>query len=159
MQAALPAAIHAAGQGDPAMLLHLRRDTAGPPTKLGDLSAGLNVVTNCQDTLLPYALSTPLADRPALLESGLALGDQALYPFTHATVVTNSIAHDCLDWPDAEGITPISTAPLPDVPALILDGRLDLRTPLENGQEIARELPHASIVTVPGRAMTSSTAT
>jgi pimeloyl-ACP methyl ester carboxylesterase len=150
IQAALPAAIRAAVEGDPAMLLHLRRDTAGPPSKLADISAGLNVTTNCQDTRLPYALSTPLPDRPALLESGLTLDDQALYPFTHATVVTNSVAHDCLLWPDAEGISAPSTAPLPDVPALILDGRLDLRTPLENGQEIARELPRASVVTVPG---------
>ena len=150
VQAALPAAIRAAAEGDPAMLLRLRRATAGPPTKLADLSAGLNVATNCQDTRLPYALSTPFADRPALLDQGLTLDDQALYPFTHATVESNSIAHDCLQWPDAEGISPPSTAPLPDVPALILDGRLDLRTPLENGQEIARELPHASVVTVPG---------
>ncbi len=74
VQAALPAAIHAADNGDPAMLLHLRRATAGPPTKLADLSAGLNVATNCQDTHLPYPLSAPFADRPALLEQGLTLG-------------------------------------------------------------------------------------
>jgi pimeloyl-ACP methyl ester carboxylesterase len=150
VQAALPAAIRAAVKGDPAMLLRLRRASAGPPTKLADLSAGLNVATNCQDTRLPYALSAPLSGRPALLGQGLAFDDKALYPFTHATVEENSIAHDCLDWPDAEGISPPSLAPLPDVPALILDGRLDLRTPLENGQDVARELPHASIVTVPG---------
>ena len=150
VQAALPAAIHAAVEGDPAMLLRLRRATAGPPVRLADLSAGLNVTTNCQDTRLPFALSAPLADRPALLEQGVTLDDHALYPFTHATVATNSVAHDCLLWPDAEGVSVPSTAPLPDVPALILDGRLDLRTPLENGQELARELPHASVVTVPG---------
>ena len=33
VQAALPAAIHAADNGDPAMLLHLRRAIAGPPTQ------------------------------------------------------------------------------------------------------------------------------
>ena len=132
------------------MLLRLRRATAGPPTKLADLSAGLNVATNCQDTHLPYPLSAPFADRPGLLDQGLTLGDAALYPFTHATVASNSIAHDCMLWPGAAGISPPSEAPMPDVPALILDGRLDLRTPLENGRELARELPHASIVTVAG---------
>jgi pimeloyl-ACP methyl ester carboxylesterase len=150
VQAALPAAIHAADAGDPAMLLRLRRASAGPPIRLADLSAGLNVATNCQDTRLPYALRTPFADRPALLDSGLTLSDQALYPFTHATVASNSVAHDCLLWPDADGISPPSTAPLPDVPALILDGRLDMRTPLENGRVLAQELPHARVVTVPG---------
>jgi pimeloyl-ACP methyl ester carboxylesterase len=150
VQAALPAAIRAAVKGDPAMLLRLRHAIAGPPTRLADLSAGLNVATSCQDTRLPYPLSAPFSDRPGLLEQGLTLDDRALYPFTHATVASNSLAHDCLLWPDAEGISPPSTAPLPDVPALILDGRLDLRTPLENGRELARELPHAQIVTVPG---------
>jgi pimeloyl-ACP methyl ester carboxylesterase len=150
VQAALPAAIRAATQGDPAMLLRLRRATAGPPTKLADLSAGLNVATNCQDTRLPYPLSAPLGDRPAMLEQGLTLDDRALYPFTHATVASNSVAHDCLLWPDAPGISPPSTAPLPDVPALILDGRLDLRTPLENGRALAQQLPRAQVVTVPG---------
>jgi pimeloyl-ACP methyl ester carboxylesterase len=150
LQAALPAAIHAANAGDPAMLLRLRRASAGPPTRLADLSAGLNVTTDCQDTRLPYALSTPFADRPALLDAGLTLSDAALYPFTHSAVVSNSVAHDCLLWPDAEGISAPSTAPLPDVPALILDGRLDMRTPLENGRLLARDLPHARVVTVPG---------
>lgn len=150
LQAALPAAIHAADAGDPAMLLRLRRAGAGPPIRLADLSAGLNVTTNCQDTRLPYALGTPFADRPALLDAGLPLGDQALYPFTHATVAGNSVAHDCLLWPGAPGISAPSTAPLPDVPALILDGRLDMRTPLENGRLLARELPHARVVAVPG---------
>jgi pimeloyl-ACP methyl ester carboxylesterase len=150
VQAALPAAIRAATQGDPAMLLRLRRATAGPPTKLADLSAGLNVATNCQDTRLPYPLSAPLGDRPGMLEQGLTLDDRALYPFTHATVASNSVAHDCLLWPDAPGISPPSTAPLPDVPALILDGRLDLRTPLENGRALAQQLPRAQVVTVPG---------
>jgi pimeloyl-ACP methyl ester carboxylesterase len=150
VQAALPAAIHAANAGDPTLLLRLRRDSAGPPIRLADLSAGLNVVTNCQDTRLPYSFAMPLPDRPPLLDQGLTLGDQALYPFTHATVASNSVAHDCLQWPDTPGISPPSTAPLPDVPALILDGRLDMRTPLENGRVLARELPHARIVTVPG---------
>jgi pimeloyl-ACP methyl ester carboxylesterase len=151
VQPALPAAIHAALEGDPAMLLRLRRDSAGPPTKLADLSAGLNVATNCQDTRLPYALSSPFEDRPALVEQGLAgYSDEALYPFPRATVLSNSVASDCLRWPGDEGASPPSAAPLPDVPALILDGRLDLRTPLENGRELAKELPHARIVTVAG---------
>jgi pimeloyl-ACP methyl ester carboxylesterase len=151
LQPALPAAIHAAVEGDPAMFLRLRRDSAGPPTKLADLSAGLNVTTNCQDTRLPYPLSSPFEDRPALVEQGLAaFSDQALYPFPRATVLSNSVASDCLLWPGDEGVSPPSTAPLPDVPALILDGRLDLRTPLENGRELATELPHARVVTVAG---------
>jgi hypothetical protein len=39
---------------------------------------------------------------------------------------------------------------MPNVPALILDGQLDLRTPLENGLEVAAELPRAKMVVVGG---------
>ncbi|MDX6656629.1 MAG: hypothetical protein QOH62_1422 [Solirubrobacteraceae bacterium] len=151
VQPALPAAIRAAVEGDPAMFLRLRRDSAGPPMKLADLSAGLNVVTNCQDSPLPYPLSSPFGDRVPLVEQGLAgYSDQALYPLPRAAVISNSLASDCVLWPGDAGVSPPSTAPLPDVPALILDGRLDLRTPLENGREVANELPHARIVTVAG---------
>ncbi len=151
LQPALPAAVHAALRGDPAMLLRLRRDAGGPPTTLADLSAGLNATTDCLDTRLPYALSTPLAARPALVDQGLSgYSDQSLYPFTRATVQRTSVARDCLLWPGDGHETPPSDAPLPDVPALILDGRLDLRTPLENGRALARELPRASVVTVAG---------
>ena len=58
LQPALPAALHAAAQGDSAAMRRLHAIGEGGPTKLGDLSAGLNAATSCEDVRLPYALTT-----------------------------------------------------------------------------------------------------
>jgi hypothetical protein len=79
--------------------------------------------------------------------AGIAPAD--LGPFDPLTVRRLSFAQQCLFFPN-ESVAPPSSAQLPDVPALIFDGRLDMRTPLENGREVAAQLPHAQVVTVAG---------
>lgn len=150
LQAALPGALAAAARGDDALLLRLRRIADGGRTPTSELSYALNVTTGCEDTRLPYALSTPPARRADALSSSLAALDPGLYaPFDAATVQRTSYAEDCLDWP-ADVVRAPSTDPLPDVPALLLSGRLDLRTPMENALALAEELPRAQVVRVPG---------
>lgn len=150
LQPALPAAIRAAVRGDPAALLRLRRVAGGPPTKLRDLSFGLNVITGCQDARLPYALSSPLEQRPALVSAAVAaLTPAELGPFDAATALRAGYVEDCVRFP-VGAAKATSSAPLPDVPALLLGGRLDVRTPLENAREVAKELPRARVVAVPG---------
>jgi pimeloyl-ACP methyl ester carboxylesterase len=150
LQPALPGAIRSAVRGDVAPLLRLRRIGDGPPTKLRDLSVALNVATGCEDTRLPYALTTPFDERPGLAQQGIdSVPASGLAPFDAATALSTSYAQDCLLWPP-DPVDPPSEDPLPDVPALILDGRLDLRTPLENGRALAALLPRAQVVTVPG---------
>lgn len=149
LQAALPGAIAAARGGDAAPLARLRRVAAGARNPLRELSGGLNVVTGCQDARLPYALTTPLAERPAQAAAALAALDPASYaPWDARTVLTAGYVDDCLRFPGA-GAAP-AAGPLPAVPTLVLAGRLDLRTPLENGDALAAELPGAERVNVSG---------
>lgn len=151
LQPALPAALAAARAGDLAPLLRLRRVGDGGEESFRDISGGLNVTTLCNDTALPYALTTPLDSRPGLITAALdAIAPEDYAPFDKATVLANSIADDCRRWPAGDEPTRPSTAPLPDVPTLILDGRLDLRTPLENAEELAAQIPSAQTVIVPG---------
>jgi len=152
LQPALPGAISSAVHGDPAPLLRLVAIGEGPPTKTSDLSVGLNAATICEDSPFPYSLTgTAIADRPALMMQALATVPPAqLGPFDPASVLADSDAEQCSQWPQDPAIDPISTAPLPDVPALILSGQLDTRTPLENGAAVAAMLPHSSAVVVPG---------
>ncbi len=70
-------------------------------------------------------------------------------PFDGQTVVRTSYVDDCLRWPQDAPKRPYA-GPLPDVPALLLGGRLDLRTPIENAQATARQLPRASVVSLRG---------
>jgi pimeloyl-ACP methyl ester carboxylesterase len=150
LQAALPGAIAAARAGDPSELLRVRRVGEGPVTPTKDLSFGLNVTTGCEDAELPYSLTTPLDQRPAIVaQAAAALDPSVLNPFDAATIERSSYVDDCIDWPTDVTAQP-SAAPLPDVRALLLSGRLDTRTPLENGAATHAALPHSSFVTVPG---------
>jgi pimeloyl-ACP methyl ester carboxylesterase len=150
LQASLPAAISAARRGDPALLMRLRRIGEGAPTRLADLSFGINAATGCEDVALPYPLATPLPDRPAIAQQALAAIPPTDYdPFDGQTVLRTSYVDDCLDWP-GDAVRPPFTGPLPDVPALLLGGRLDTRTPIENAFATQRELPHSAVVTLKG---------
>jgi len=151
LQAALPGAIAAARAGDAAPLLRLRRLAQGPAVPVTELSATLNVATTCADVKLPYTFLTPYPDRWTLWRRGTdAVPDSAFAPFSRASVIDMSLAHDCLRWPLGDTPAAPSTAPLPDVPALLLSGRLDTRTPLENSEELLGQLPHGQLLTVAG---------
>jgi pimeloyl-ACP methyl ester carboxylesterase len=150
LQPALPAALHAAVRGDTAPMARLRRIGEGGPTKLADLSAGLNAATSCDDARLPYALTDPPPERETATRAALsAIAPTRYAPFGAGTVLRTSYAEDCLDWPPDVSAAP-STAPLPAVPTLLLSGRLDLRTPLENAEAVQAAIPGAQRVTVAG---------
>jgi pimeloyl-ACP methyl ester carboxylesterase len=151
LQAALPGAIAAAARGDAAPLLRLRRYAQGPPTPVKEFSSTLNVATTCADVKLPYTLQTPYPDRWTLWRHGVdGVPDSAFAPFSRPAVTDTSVAHDCLRWPLGDTPAAPSTDPLPDVPALLLSGRLDTRTPLENARELLPSLPHGQLLTVAG---------
>jgi pimeloyl-ACP methyl ester carboxylesterase len=151
LQSALPAAVSAAARrGDLAPLLRLRRAAQGPPLSLDELSWGLNLATTCLDARLPYALASPLQTRPPLVRAAFAGIAPARYaPWDPGTVLKTSTVEDCRLWPP-QNVRASFTGPLPDVPALLLGGRLDTRTPFENARATARELPHASLVGLRG---------
>jgi hypothetical protein len=150
LQAALPGAIRSAVSGDPSLLLRLRKIGDGGSSKLSELSYGLNVTTSCLDVRLPYALTTPLEQRPPIAQAATDAVVPTLFaPFGRDAISRTSYVQDCLQWPTDK--TALASAdPLPDVPTLLLGGRLDMRTPLENAKAVARELPHASIISVAG---------
>lgn len=151
LENALPAAIDAAVHGDPTPLLRLRRPSDGPPTPAKDFSVGLNVATTCADVRLPYTFAAPYADRfQAWLHGTDALPTSAFAPFSRRAVIETSTAHDCLRWPQGDVFTAPSTAPLPDVPTLLLSGRWDTRTPTENARALLASLPHGQLLTVGG---------
>src|SRR3954470_63795 len=150
LQAALPAAVRSAVEGDATPLLRLVQPAIGPPSGLRELSEGLNVATTCDDIRLSYPIDSPIAGRrEQMLAAVAAAPADKLGPFSRRLTTDFSVDEECLLYPPTVTTAP-STAPLPDVPALVLSGRQDWRTPLENGLAVAAELPRAQFVTVPG---------
>ena len=151
LRAALPGAIYSAAHGDPAVLLRLAdlNEAQGEPATPEDFAAAVYAATLCEESPLPWAHGTPFDQRPGDAAAAAALrGQSAFMPLGTAAVLQSDLLALCERWPEATP-APAKYGPLPDVPTLILEGALDLRTPVEGAQRVAAQLPHTTFVTVP----------
>jgi pimeloyl-ACP methyl ester carboxylesterase len=151
LRTALPAALEAAGRGDADPLLRLASSGSTPGGE--DEDEAVNEVrllaTDCVESRLPWSPTSDPSTRPALLEQALAADAARYAPFPVEAVAPHLTATLCLGWPSTpEPPAPSSTGP--DVPVLVLGGREDLRTPLEDQRRAAAQFPNAKVVGVPG---------
>jgi pimeloyl-ACP methyl ester carboxylesterase len=151
IQAALPAAIHAAHQGYTRPLLRLfDLDTRTSLLKAEDLSFGLYAATTCADVQFPWAPSAPPSERGATLSAAVtALPAGSFGPFGSWAARTG-VAYFCNLWPSPAGNTPLGTGPLPNVPVLTFSGGLDFRTPTAGAAAVTNLFPQGHLVVVPG---------
>jgi hypothetical protein len=77
-----------------------------------------------------------------------ALAPASLRPFNRTAALLGELVPLCLGWPVASP-PPAAPGPLPQVPTLVLEGQADLRTPLEDGQDLAAQIPGATVVAIP----------
>jgi pimeloyl-ACP methyl ester carboxylesterase len=146
----LPAALHSAREGDLAPLLRLSRIAleVGEIVDPRQLSAALNFATLCSEGPLPWSASTPIGDRLAEARAtAAAVGDAAFAPFDALTAYDVSTI-GCVSWPSPARPPADESGPLPPVPALLLNGVDDLRTPLEGARGVAAALPRGRLVAV-----------
>lgn len=147
-RAELPAVIHALARRDatPALRTVARLN--------GGSGGGVNEVrflaTTCSEAVLPWDPAAPAGDRPARLGDALAAAPDAYAPFPAAAALPHLPATLCLGWPETpRPPAPPSSDAGPGAPVLLLAGREDLRTPLENQREAAEPYPNARVVAVP----------
>jgi pimeloyl-ACP methyl ester carboxylesterase len=152
LRAGLPAAMRSALNGDAAPLLrlsHRAESTVSEP--LSDFSNALYAATRCGEGPLPWSAATPLADRPPATAAALAAtSPAALWPLDAPTLLSaNESLLLCRLWPSPPRSADLTTGPFPAVPALVLSGAADLRTPAETASAVSRLLPRATHVVVP----------
>lgn len=170
LRALVPAALHGAVAGDPAPLVRLtalvyrQASVARGPAGADETSSStVNHATNCEETRFPWARDAapraaawggvpgdpePRAAAVAAAVQGVPATSYA--PFTGLEVVTSreSPARECMAWPHtSRAPEALGAAPAPDVPALVLSGEHDLRTPLESAVKIAARFPRGQVVT------------
>jgi pimeloyl-ACP methyl ester carboxylesterase len=152
LRAALPGAVHSALTGDPAPILRLARtaDRVGEEP-VSYFSPGLFAATTCEEGPLPWSRTSPVTGR---LDEGRGMlagtPDAALTPFDRLTTFTTSVpVQMCRQWPTAVADPGIPNGPFPPVPALLIAGEDDLRTPLENARAVAPRLPQARVLAIP----------
>lgn len=152
LRAAFPAAVTSARRGDPAMLMRIAAAAnADESDDATEYSIGLYAATTCAETALPWAAAAPADQRRVALDAAIAAvpADQ-MAPWNPTTLRASAALAGCLEWPGAP-FTAAPTTPLPDVPALVLNGLDDVRTPVEDAVAVSRLLPRATVVRIPNQ--------
>ncbi len=149
LRSGLPAAISSLASGDAAPLLHLSALLGSSDDDLGDVNVARLLATTCIEARLPWAPESAVASRTDALTAFLASHTDSFAPFSAKTVLQVSPTGLCEKWPPTP--RPASVPYLgPDIPVLVLSGRADLRTPLEDARRTAAQYPNAKLLAVPG---------
>ncbi len=149
--AELPAAVSAALEGRPAPLTRLAvLDGLGSGDPASEFDVALDLATTCADGLFPWQPDAPAGERQAAVDAALAaLPTDATGPFG-AWATDLGTWQYCKAWPTPVGGAPLASAPLPDVPVLVLSGDRDFRTPTAGARAVAARFPRAQVLVVPG---------
>jgi pimeloyl-ACP methyl ester carboxylesterase len=151
LAAELPAVMHEARGGDLRPLLRIfQLDSAAQTAAPEDLSSALFAATTCRDGPFPWDPTTPVADRAAIVQSGIgALPAGSFGPFG-AWAAKLGNATFCLNWPPPAGGAAYGTGAVPDVPVLAVSGGFDMRTPTSSATAVASQFPQGKVLLVPG---------
>ena len=154
----LLAALRAYGRGDPKPLLRIAAEdlpfTGGGPVR--SYSEAAYAAVACHDYPTLWDTSASLPERRAQYTAARAqLEPDAYAPFPNdiwlKSLYINQYVVGCIEWPAPQYPDPPVPpgASYPDVPVLVLDGDLDVITPLGDSAQAASLFPNSTFVVVP----------
>lgn len=155
LRAELPGSMRAALFGDSKPLLRLSARSAGLENAAGLQSSradsdALLLATTCEENpTFPWTRGASIRQKAAEATQaarGIPAGTRG--PFSSNVPLQESILPLCLGWLTASPPPP-APGPLPTVPLLAIDGRGDLRTPLEDAAAVAGRVAGAQLLPVP----------
>jgi pimeloyl-ACP methyl ester carboxylesterase len=143
-------AVAAAARGDTAPLARLLLSASQAEGEQEDFDTPLYYATSCEEQSFPWSRAADPRSRTAQAAAAArALPASVFAPFTAANALALSDVGACAYWPFTTPAPVLDDAPLPDVPALILSGADDLRTPTANAREVAAQIPDSHLLVVP----------
>lgn len=160
IRAQLPAAVRSALKGDRQPLLRLSALSAGldnsaavgPAMQADDTDeedGSLYLATLCEENpTFPWTRGASIAQRAQELDRAIAAAPAGSWGVFPSAVADGGFAGTCLAWSVASA-APATPGALPNVPVLVLSGRADLRTPLEDAKTIVSRFPQGTLVEVP----------
>jgi pimeloyl-ACP methyl ester carboxylesterase len=150
LRADFPAAVRSALRGDVRPILRLQERTAlDDSDEDDDISVALFAATTCEEGSFPWDRSAaPRARADAALRAARAIPHAQLGPFDARIALLSDVIPLCVTWPNASP-APAAPGPLPAVPTLILDGDVDLRTPVTDARALAAQIPGAQVLEIP----------
>jgi pimeloyl-ACP methyl ester carboxylesterase len=152
LRAELPGAVRSFLQRDRGPLIRLIRRAGAleENPSVAELSEALFAATICEETRFPWDRSAPADQRSAQIAQALSsVPDSAFLPFDRATAFASPVVRACSQWPTASAPPPEVPQQLPEVRTLVLAGRDDVRTPLEDAQSVAARIPGARLTAIP----------
>jgi pimeloyl-ACP methyl ester carboxylesterase len=150
LRAELLTAVAAAARADTAPLARLLNTAAHAEGEPEDFDMPLYYATTCEEQDFPWSRAgSPQARIAQATAAARALPASAFAPFTVANALDLSDIPACAYWPYTSPAPVADTAPLPNVPTLILSGADDLRTPTANAREVAAAIPDSHLLVVP----------
>ncbi len=151
LRAEFVTAMRSAARSDTAPLARLLvRVGSGEEDEREDFDNPLYYATVCEEEDFPWnRAASPKARIAQARAAAQALGANAFAPFATANALDFSDIPGCAYWPYSTPAPVLNTAPLPNVPTLILSGADDLRTPTANAREVAAQIPDAHVLVVP----------
>jgi pimeloyl-ACP methyl ester carboxylesterase len=151
LRAEFVTALRAAADGDSAALARLLAGGGRAGGGEGQsFDAPLYFATTCEEQSFPWSrASSPAARIAQAAAAARALPADAFAPFTAANALDESDVRACAHWPFTTPAPPPQDARLPNVPALILSGTADLRTPNANARAVAGQIPGSHLLIVP----------
>jgi len=152
LRAELPGSMRAALRGDATPLLRLSVRSAGlsngRQSAVADSDA-LFLATTCEEAPFPWARGAGVSAKAKQITAAAeAIPRGQLGPFSPKTALQAGTTPLCLGWPTASPAPP-APGPLPVVPTLVLDGQMDVRTPIEDAAQIPQRIPGAQLVEIP----------
>ncbi len=150
-RARLPAAVRSSLAGDPYPLGRLFAPSPAGSISNAEESNTLYLATRCTEESFPWSPADSTGVRKDKLSSTLAgIAASTFNPFNSGTMLSLSDINYCLYWPaPTQAVDPTVTAPLPNIPVLILGGQEDDITPTANSENVAALFPQAKRVSVP----------
>lgn len=125
------------------------------------ISEALYLATTCEESPFAWTRAASATQRQQeIIAAARALPAGSFGPFsTTAGLTASGAVPACLGWTDASA-APAPVPALPGVRTLILDGQMDVRTPIADAQAVGAQIPGAQVVEVPytGHSTTTSDA-
>jgi pimeloyl-ACP methyl ester carboxylesterase len=152
LRAEFISAVRATAAGDSAALARLLKRAESVPEEGpgGSIDAPLYLATTCEEEAFPWnRAASPSLRRLQAIERVDALPVSTFAPFNATNALDLSGIGVCDVWPYATPAPPVAQAPLPTVPALILSGESDLRTPTADARSVAAQIPGSHLLVVP----------
>lgn len=148
-----PGAVRQALAGRPGALARLARvaERLNAPGRVRQFSPALYAATLCEESPLPWdRAADPAARRRQALAALAARPAAAFAPFSRRAGIAAGLLPLCGDWPAPDRPVAAPGPAATPVPALVLAGALDLRTPVEAARRLAAALGNAVVVTAHG---------